>query len=217
MQKTILSVAGLSMVSALVGTASAIPMTTFTQTTASAGAITDDSALAGTVTNQMFVQPSDGLDWTNSEMLINLTVGSVYNATNAVAADGNPNPAFFTTMGFRNGAFDTFVTGGGFDPAVVSGASTLLGGPGGAAKFGSDGVDLAWGDLQENDFGNTFVGQFTLSADAVGTYTGVSIQTGAVVESFSGSVVGGVLVVPEPASLGLVGLGGLALLRRRRD
>ena len=205
------------------GTAFAIPMTTFTQTTANAGAIVDDSALVGTVTNQMFVQPSGGDDWTNSEILIKLTSGTVYNATGAAATDSSPNPALYAVTGFRNGAFDTFVTGGGFAPATIAGASSRLGGPGGAFTLGPAGVDVSWGDTNADDLGNTFVSQFTLSADAIGTYTGISLQTGAVVEEFSGTVAGGVLFptgtnppLPEPASLGLLGLGGLALLRRRR-
>lgn len=196
-----------------------------------ANAVTDDGQLAGRVTNLLRVTVPTGFDWTNSSIRITLTQGSVYNASNAVATESSPNAAFWSIAGFRNGRYDSFVnskgTGGTPDDAPAS--ASILGtlnadgsnGPTPALGLTSNNATLvsaSWGNTTAGEDGTFAVGRFTLSSNAVGTFFGRSgDNTGGGLVPFSGTIANGVLTIPEPASLGSVGLlAGAALFRRRR-
>jgi len=212
-------------------TASAAPITTFSSLPVTdAGAITDDPNLAGRVENLMTVSVGNN-DWTNSSIRINLTSGTVYNATNAAGTDSSPNAALWGLPTLRNGAFDTFVNskGSGATPDTNPQAATLLGSvnadgsPGplpalGLTNNGATLVSVQWGNLVSGETGTFSVGRFTLSATATGTFFGESFDAagGGAGVPFQGNIVGGLMtLVPEPSSLGLLGLAAGGLLRRR--
>lgn len=216
-----------------VNSASAVT-TNFTQTTPTAGAITDDSQLLGRVTNQMIVNVPAGQDWTNSKIRITLIAGTVYNATpnqdevpegeSGPGTESNPNSFAFNAPGFRQSRFDSFVNSRNLTPASILGTVNPDGtdGPAPAIGLRQNNVQLvsvAWGNTTGGESGSFSVGQFTLSATANGTFFGQSFDTlnPGVGIPFSGNVVNGVMVIPEPASAGLlaVGIGALALRRRR--
>jgi len=224
----------LSAVNLLAGpVAWAAPVTSFsTQPVTDAGAVTDDPNLVGKILNLMNVNVG-GNDWTNSALRIQLTTGQIYNATNAAGTDASPNANLWTIPTLRNGKYDTFVNskGSGANPDDSPTSATLLGtlnadgSPGplpalGLANNGATLLSAQWGNLVGGETGTFSVGRFTLSADAVGTFIGLTQDSGSggVVTTFSGNIVGGVMTVPEPAALGLVGVacaGGL--VRRRRQ
>jgi hypothetical protein len=198
-----------------------------------ANAIIDDPALAGRVFNALTVSVPAGSDWTNTDIRIDLTTGTVYNAFSNpdVDTEGDPVPALFTTPGSRQGAFDTFVnskpgTNGRVRSASVLGKINADGSAGLLPALGLSGshsnvVGVAYGNLVAAEDGTFQVGQFVLSGDATGTFFGRTYATDDAglpggFRTFQGNIVGGVMV-PEPTSMAsLLLVGGGLLLRRRR-
>jgi hypothetical protein len=196
-----------------------------------ANAIVDDPSLANRVFNAVTVSVPTGQDWTNSEIRITLTSGTIYNAFNNpdVDTEGDPVPALFAGAGSRQGAFDSFVNSkpgtngrvrsatllGTLNPDFTAGGLPVIGLSGAHSTVAS----VAWGNTVGGEDGTFQVGQFTLSADATGSFFGrtyATDQPGGAFHVFQGAVVGGVMV-PEPTSLaGLLAVGGGLLLRRRR-
>jgi hypothetical protein len=199
---------------ALVFTPAATGMSTtsFAAVPITAGAIADDPQLNNRVTSDMQVTIPTGADWTNSEIKIQLTQGTIYNASGAAGTDASPNPASWATVGSRQGQFDTFVTAKNFAPAILLG------------KFPSDGsgpavgltannaalLSAAWGDTTSGEEGTFTVGRFTLSADAVGTFQGHSFSSGApgVAENFAGTISSGNFTIAPPGGLTITGTAG---------
>jgi len=216
------------------GVASAAPGTSFTSALITdANAVTDDPNLAGRVQNMMVVTIPATADWTNSKIRIQLTTGSIYNATNAVATENAPNAQFWTFPGARNGPFDTFVNskGTGATPDSNPSGATILGsvnpdgsdGPLPASGLSTNGATLvavSWGDTVAGESGTFSVGRFTLSANATGTFFGQTFDStsGGVGTPFNGTITAGVMSIPEPTGLALGGIGAAGLLgwRRRR-
>jgi hypothetical protein len=214
--------------------AAAAPVTSFSVAPIDPVAIADDPALANRILNLMNVNVG-GNDWTNSLIRIQLTTGTVYNATNAVGTESQPAAVkpFWTTVGFRNGPYDSFVNSKGDGTFLGPGDASILGGvdalgnptgPGTEsglknANANTNLVQYQWFNLVGTDTGTFSVGRFALSNDAIGTFIGQTFDatSGGVGTPFQGTVVGGTMfLVPEPASIGLFGLAAVGLLRRRR-
>lgn len=107
------------------------------------------------------------------------------------AAGGNPN-AFGPTIDFDTGYF---YTGGDLIVELVHSTSD-------GSSASTDAVLASGGPANGYDvrFGATWSGSLSADAGSRGNFTVLQFSTG----------------VPEPASLSLLGLGGLALIRRRR-
>ncbi len=190
-----------------------------------ATAIPNDPQLANRVINVVSVNIPTGHDWLISEVRIQLTTGSAYNAAPPGGTEGSPSgPALWSVPAFSPGAYDTFVTSknlaaafiaGKLNPDLTSGEPPAEG----LTTNNSPLVSVSWGNTIAGEEGTFEVGQFTLSADATGTFFGRTYstdQTGSPFHVWQGQVVAGVMV-PEPTSLaGLVAVGGGLLLRRRR-
>lgn len=197
--------------------------TTFSSTTPTAGAQTDaGTGLNGRVTNLLNVIVPGGFDWNSTSIRMTLTQGAVYNAAPPAGTDSAPSPPLYTVTGFRNGEFDTFVNSKNTTPATLLGTlnADRTSGPPPATGLTNDGATLVsavWGNTANGEDGTFPVGRFTLSGDAVGSFfgfSGDSSQPGMLVP-FSGTIANGTFV-PEPGSLGLLAVGGLSLLRRKR-
>ncbi len=144
-----------------------------------------------------------GADWTSAALVIDLTSGSVYQ--DAFGGDGPYTPALLVP--FPSVEFDTYVGIVGGEGNGIAGGAGDLGG--GALSLNAPHISVSWFNTGTNDTAPVRIGMITLSDDANGTWK--LLAGGVVIE---GTLEGG-WCIPEPTSLGLLGLGGLALLRRR--
>lgn len=160
---------------------------------------------------------------TGFQLIINLTQGSIYQdaAGSAVA----PTAMF---VGFVPSlAYDTFVAFGGPTDDTKAGAYALGGGAvdlGGAAGavFTTAAINQAWNaapGVIVNSGEDFTIARISLSDDAQGSWKLLASAGGEIskYESSDYQIVDGqLIVVPEPATLSVLALGGLALIRRRR-
>lgn len=155
------------------------------------------------VVNEVFVDATT--DWTNSVSNLDLTSGSIYQ--DAVGGDQEPNPAFIAV--FPTLADDTYAAVPAGYPALASFAGT--------PAINATDFDASWFNTAAGDVGTGLkIAQITLSNDANGTYTVKSydIETAGVGVEVTYPIVNGV-ITPEPATLSILGLGAVALIRRR--
>lgn len=176
--------------------------------------------LDGYITNDLILNTTS--DWTAAQLIVSLTGGSIwqqpddtgniiYNGTTI----GKPDPMLFPFL--PSSEYDSYV----FDPHGGAYFGTACGGPGPCdhETFNTSEVDAIWGSRAEDtaDVGVFSIARVTLSPDANG-----SAQVAFTVEGEAGKTTANFLVqngqivpVPEPATLGLLALGGCVVLARR--
>jgi PEP-CTERM motif len=174
---------------------------------------TPNLAVAGGVSNDWTV--TTDTDFLSAVVLVELTSGSLINP-NSFA------PGVETFFNAFPGSLDTFLSANG-NPSVgiAGGAGDLDAGAPAAATFGGAvALGVAWFSpgADADDIGAGLpIGSFAFTDDSQGTWALRTINAADDQENLTGVVVNGVMtVIPEPASLALMGLGGLAALRRRR-
>lgn len=178
----------------------------------------EPAVVPGYVTNDILISFTSQL--TGIQMLAQgLNAGDVYQSEY-----GNDTPVDSAFYGFIPAIeFDSFVGIGGSsaqttEPILVVGGAVNIGGE--AAKtFTTDGIDITWAPAagvvvaNQSDY---FVARITLADTANGTLRLLGADTdGGPYRTETWQIVDG-HIVPEPATLGLLGLGGVAMLRRRR-
>jgi len=135
-----------------------------------------------------------------------------------VGVDTNFTLALIDTYDGSNGAYRMYNVDANGGVSLMQSPYATDGGAGGgffgvsAYSAAFDGVDIAWGDVGAQSGDVAIIGlQIQGGADS-GTVTYASYESNYVTEIQSKSI----SVVPEPMTLSLLGLGGLALIRRRR-
>jgi len=125
-------------------------------------AIDNTSELTGYTTADLEVTTTT--DWTSAALLLELSQGSIYQ--DAAGDIDAPNPGLFGT--FPTLEFDTYVDAGS-NTALVAGSAGDVGGD--AFQFDTGEIDALWFDTASSDTGTLTIGRFTLSDDAVGTWS----------------------------------------------
>jgi hypothetical protein len=172
---------------------------------------TVDASVPGVVQNTFWVNTDS--DFLSAVLFVTLHTGTVYDPFNAsLTLDGD---ALSITTG------DTFFTANGNSLTGIAGGAGDLGHvhptTPGAAEVGPTVIGISWfspGSDTDDIGAGLPIGRFSFSDDANGVAQLLLINAADEQLLLSGGVIGGMLF-PEPASLGLLGLGGLALLRRR--
>ncbi len=125
-------------------------------------AVDNTSELTGYTTADLEVTTTT--DWTSAAFLLELSQGSIYqDASGDISA---PNPGLFGA--FPTLEFDTYIDAGS-NTAFVAGGAGDVGGD--AFQFDTSQIDALWFDTANNDTGTLTIGRFTLSDDAVGTWS----------------------------------------------
>jgi hypothetical protein len=103
---------------------------------------------------------------------------------------------------------------GTLNPDFTAGPLPVIGLSGSHSTVAS----VAWGNTVGGEDGTFQIGQFTLSADATGTFFGRTYSTdqpGGAFHVFQGAIVSG--FIPEPSGVAALLLCGFGLLRRRSN
>ncbi len=184
---------------ALVAAATQAAVTTNVTFRSVSAAEADGGAPAGGYVYEFFLD-SDSDILSIFDINVNLTSGTIYNETSFGSDNAAPNPLLVPS--FPQVGVDTFVTTPGSSTVELGTTKTSTSWTG------------TWGDVTNDGPQSGFrFAQFSVSADVAGTYKfdiGYAGETGPEEVTLEGNF------IPEPASMALLGLGGLALIRRRR-
>ncbi len=172
-------------------------------------------------------------DWTAAAIFIDLSSGSMFQENSGFGGFGSTlgptNPLGFATIPSLE--WDSYLDGnalpGNADPSAlpdpilafisIAGAGADAGGPAGSPVFDSTGANISWNSAGSitTDVGATKLGRFTLSPDANGILSLAVTEADSPGRTLIGIPLVNGIIAPEPASVTALGLGGLALLRRR--
>lgn len=161
--------------------------------------VTQPPVLPGFTAYGIFWDGGGTEDWTGAAINIDLTSGSFYQ--NPFGGDGPPAPVLIGA--FPQLEFDTYfgIIGDGSPNPACTAEDT------GGGCFGiinDTQISGTWSNTRTTDTGLVNIGNFTVSNDASGAWA-----------LASGGIQNSGIIIPEPASLAIFGLAGMALLRRR--
>jgi len=126
-------------------------------------AVDNSAVLDGYVTQDLMV--SSTTDWGSAQLLVTIEPGGEI-FQDALGSDFAPNPALFPN--FPTLEFDSYLTANGGQP-FIAGQAVDLGGD--VQEFSSTHIDITWLNTALTDIGTFGIGRFTLSDNAVGTWS----------------------------------------------
>ncbi len=184
--------------------------------------IAPQNTIPGVVATGIVVD-GEGVDWTGAVLKIDLNNGSVYNDP-SFDSDSQQQSLWAFVPALK---WDSYVgIPGDGSGGIAGGAGDFGGGPQNIGWTGTDAVSVSWFNTNTTDIGPAVIGLISLTEDAAGTWQFLAVfaddsrvSTSGVIESGAMGLVEGFELpppYPEPGTLALLGLSGLALLRRRR-
>ena len=187
---------------------------------------------------QNLISVNTTADWLSAQMIVESAdwgaTSPIFNSKAGAAAPYYSEFVGYMDEGIMANLFmehDSFVTGGtdtGVDEwypeqeywvqATIGGGAVDLGGDT-SASWTSTYINQAWWTDKTDDIGLTEIAQITIKDAAQGTWklrATMSPAGGPYVEVLGGTIVDGVMIIPEPATMGLLLVGGLGVLIRRK-
>ncbi len=162
--------------------------------------------LAGYVTQDIVITTDS--DWLGAQMIVATDApGMIYQ--DPLGGLTSPSPAFFSIAPSLE--FDTYVSNGVVGDLVSVTGAVDLGGPPTVVDTDQD-LSVAWFTTATDDIGTLALARVTLQKTATGTWAFLATADPAEGPRVQASGP----IIPEPATLSLLALGGLAAIRRRR-
>ena len=133
-------------------------------------------------------------DWTSAEILLELSAGSIYQA--ALGGVG-PTPSDFFSLA-PDLEFDTYV---GVPGGNIAGWAGDIGGrESGKAEVSTSRLDVTFYNIDKTDIGTFSIGRITLSDDAIGAWSLISLTADRQRIDLVGTVAKGQIVIDTEAS-----------------
>ena len=174
--------------------------------------VDNSSQLTGFITQDLVV--TTDTDWEQAFMIVTLDEpGGIYQDPLGNVNPQSPNPAFFPIAPSLE--FDTYVSNGVLGESVAA-FGTVTFDP---LILDEDHIFISWFTDGTDDIGTLALARVTLAETAHGTWlftATAASENDPTVDVPAGVVVNGEMFIPEPATLSLLTLGGLALMRRKR-
>lgn len=172
-----------------------------------------------TVANALIVD-GEGDDWFGAVLKIDLTQGSIYNEPlfGATGPGGTGDRTQATLWPFVPALKWDSAVGIPYDgttSVLITGAGDLGGGPMNLGGTGVDAASLTWFNAGQDDIHAVQIANITMTDDAVGTWELLVTFERSPLVQIGGTINAGAIPVPEPATLAMMGFGGLLALRRR--
>lgn len=125
--------------------------------------VDNSAAMTGYMTYDL--QVTTDADWTAAAMLLDLSVGSIYQEPegwpHAGVTFGPPDPVWFPY--FPTAEFDTYLVGDVLTTSIAGGAGDV---GGDAYRFDTQELDVSWYNRLETNIGTITIGRLTLTDDA---------------------------------------------------
>ncbi len=159
--------------------------------------VDNSAAMTGYLTYD--IQFTTDADWTAAAMLLDLSVGNIYQEPEgwpyAGVTFGPPNPAFFPY--YPTAEFDTYLVGSVTTTSIAGGGGDV---GGDAYQFDTQELDVSWYNRSETDIGTMTLGRVTITDDAVGTWSLLSITADEQRVNLVGTISQGVMAIDAEAS-----------------
>ncbi len=153
--------------------------------------VTVDNSAELTRYNTFDLQVTTTNDWTAAVLLLTLTQGTIYQDVAGTALATTPAAYIFAP----SVEFDTAL-GGDAPSSSIAGAAGDLGGD--AFQFDTAELDVSWFNIASTDTGTFTIARITLSDDAVGTWSYLTVNSATDSATDSGTITAGSLLPAPP-------------------